>query len=64
MDQKTWQRKAVKKWTLQGRGGFTETFEVVKGEGADKLSKRFSREEIKGILTVPARKEGDFTQAP
>ena len=39
-------------------------FEVIKGEGADKLSKRFSREEIKGILTVPARKEVDFTQAP
>ena len=54
----------MKKCLIQGRGGFTKTFEVIKGEGADKLSKRFSREEIKGILTVPARKEVDFTQAP
>ena len=37
---------------------------MIKGEGADKLSKRFSREEIKGILMVPARKRGDLTQAP
>ena len=54
----------MKKCTIQGTDGFTKTFEVTKGDGAERLLKRFSREEIKGILTVPARKEGEFTQAP
>ena len=54
----------MKKCTIQRTDGITNTLEVIKGEGAERLSKRFSREKIKGILMVLARKEVDFTQAP